>query len=105
MKKLHVHEVKDQELIEALERVGFGNHDGYAGTFTRNEADGAIRNGTRIKKVWSERGDTHQLGSKGIVLGSLFVPGQGYAYFIEWDATPKFAMMAVAKKIEPDRES
>jgi hypothetical protein len=58
--------------------------------YTRNQADGALLNGTRIQKVHSEPGDGHQDGAAGTVIGSIGpqdMPDR-YAYFIVWDEEP-----------------
>jgi hypothetical protein len=77
----------------------FGHHDGYIGAFSRQSAPGAIPAGTRIKKAWSEPGDTHPVGAEGVVLGSIYQLDHGYAYFVEWDDAPRLAVACVAKKI------
>jgi hypothetical protein len=79
-------------------------HEGYIGHFTRHEALGAWRNGTRIEKVWCEEGDATPLGTKGTVLGSMNAGEKlGLGYFIEWDNRPRVAVFTVAKKIGPER--
>lgn len=72
---------------------------GWTGGFTTKEALGAYRNGTRIVKATSEDHDCHPNGSLGTVLGSLVHPEKGVAYFIEWDARPKCAVLVIAWKI------
>jgi hypothetical protein len=76
------------------------HYPGYVGAFTRDEAPGAIPNGTRVCKVWCEPGDANPLGAKGVVLGSLYFPEGGFAYFIEWDSKPKWPLLTIAKKVE-----
>ena len=61
--------------------------------YTRNQAEGALPNGTRIEKVNSEPGDGHQDGAAGKVIGSLqAVPSPGfperYVYFVAFDENP-----------------
>lgn len=72
---------------------------GWLGGFTTMEAPGAYRNGTRIVKATSEDHDCHPNGSLGTVLGSVLHPDLGIAYFIEWDARPKCAVLVIAFKI------
>jgi len=72
---------------------------GWLGTFTTMEALGAWRNGTRIVKIESEDGDGQRTGSLGKVLGSIFEETKGLAYFVEWDAKPKVAVLVMAWKI------
>lgn len=56
---------------EAERGLKVTNHAGYLGAFTREQANGAIPNGTRIRKAWGESGDTTPVGTGGVVLGSL----------------------------------
>lgn len=84
-----------------------------AGTFTRDEAEGAIPNGTTIVKVNSEDTDGHPDGSRGVILGSLDardLPTDGiaphllpvtYVYFVEWKATPWIAVAILDTKVKP----
>jgi hypothetical protein len=62
--------------------------------------------GTRIRKVMSEEGDLHQVGSEGKVLGHLKHPTAGYGYFVHWDGDPSEIIgFVIAKKvaqIEPE---
>jgi hypothetical protein len=83
--------------------------DGFLGHFTKNQAEGAMRNGTRIKKTVYEEGDATAIGQLGRVLGSLPVPpdsipegtGPGFFYFVEWDHAPKIAIGVSWLKIGP----
>jgi hypothetical protein len=57
--------------------------------FTRNQAEGALSNGTRIEKTNSEPGDGHCDGAAGTIIGSIaamVVPG--FVYFVAWDEEP-----------------
>ena len=61
--------------------------------YTKNQAEGALPNGTRIEKVNSEPGDGHQDGAAGTVIGSIGpveIPDftDRYAYFVAWDEDP-----------------
>ena len=74
------------------------NEPDYVGTFTRNEAEGAYPNGTRVCKINSEKGDTFSDGEPGVVLGSLgplempeITKETFYFYFVEWDSKPRVA--------------
>lgn len=87
--------------MEAYAADDFGYHPGYVGVFTRGEAPGAYPNGSRIKKVWGEPGDANPLGTEGTVLGSVYHPDHGYAYFVEWDTRPKWAVGVTERKIGP----
>jgi hypothetical protein len=92
---------------------------GWHGVFTRQQAKGAIPNGSRIVKTASEKGDSTPYGALGTVLGSLgpFPPEAAaeakaelvakglepndvvYAYFVEWDALPRTAVGIMDWKI------
>jgi hypothetical protein len=81
-------------------------YPGYIGLHTQDEAPGAMPNGTRIVKVLFEKGDTHAIGSTGIVLGSIPAPNDphppvliNHFYFIEWDDYPGFAVGVADLKI------
>lgn len=61
--------------------------------YTLNQAEGALLNGTRVRKVNSEPGDRHQDGAVGKVIGSVEAdPLSGftdrYVYFVAWDTGP-----------------
>ena len=61
--------------------------------YTKNQAEGALPNGTRIEKVNSEPGDGHPDGAVGTVIGSIgpaVIPGfpDRYVYFVVWDEAP-----------------
>lgn len=77
----------------------FIQEPGWRGAFTRDEADGALPNGTAIQKVKSEPGDFNPIGARGTVLGSLRAPSLGVAYFIEWETLPRCAVVVAAWKI------
>ncbi len=75
---------------------------GWFGAFTREEAPGALKNGTRIVKVWCEAGDATRLGIQGTVLGSIIHPSIDSGnpmYFIEWDNRLRCAVGTITKKI------
>lgn len=91
-----------------------GPEPGWRGWFTREQALGAWRNGTRIVKVAVEEGDAHPVGSLGTVLGSMAAPPEMIAqlttefgrrsrvlYFVEWDDLPRHAVGVVSAKIGP----
>ena len=86
--------------------------------FTRQEAEGAIPNGTVIRKCDAEEGDGHPIGAMGVVIGSLAADPRNelptskllemeprfrdsqFAYFIEWRGEPHMVTGIIAPKIE-----
>jgi len=85
------------DLLRAF--ADFGEHDGYAGVYTRHESEGCLKNGTRIYKSMSDDGDATPTGTAGTVLGSLSDPRVGKGYFVEWDDKPKTAVFVIEQKI------
>lgn len=75
------------------------DYPGWVGMHTRDHAPGALPNGSRVRKVRTEAGDTHPIGSMATILGSVSDP-IGNGYFVEWDATPRHAVFVVETKIE-----
>jgi hypothetical protein len=76
------------------------NFPGYSGLHERDEAPGAIPNGTRIRKVKSHPGDSHQDGALATVLGSVHHPALGFGYYVEWDDTPRVAVFVAGHRCE-----
>lgn len=83
-------------------------HPGWTGCFMREQAVGAILNGTRIVKTAPEPGDAHAVGAPGNVLGSWDTPPDmplfqhiKFGYFVEWDDAPKTACAIMDFKIKP----
>ena len=74
-------------------------HAGWRGAFTRDQVRGALTNGSRVEKVKTEKGDSHAIGARATVIGSVRHPQLGIAYFVEWDAHPRCAVFTTAKKI------
>lgn len=83
--------------------------------FTRNEAEGAIPNGTHIRKVNGEFGDGTPDGTIGVVVGSLSAAeisavereklppphrNADYAYFVEWRTNTQQVVGVIGTKIE-----
>lgn len=88
---------------------------GMLGVFTRDQAEGAIPNGTVIRKRQSEPGDLTPDGTVGVVLGSISADGVDqtalaqipenlrdfdFGYFVEWQSNPKHAVLIIGSKIE-----
>lgn len=78
---------------------------GWIGHFTREQAPGAIPNGTPIIKVEAEDGDANPVGTRGKVLGSIRDPrvmDNALLYFLEWDSMPRTAVACIGWKIAAD---
>jgi hypothetical protein len=76
------------------------------GFYVEGEADGAIRNGSRVVKCDSEPGDGHPDGTVGSVISSLAVPnhmrheyGADYFYWVEWESDPGMAVGVLDRKV------
>lgn len=81
---------------------GFGIHNepGWYGAFTRDQATGALANGSAVVKRNSEPKDTHADGTRGTVLGSFrATPTDPVCYFIEWEPRPKTAVAVLDFKL------
>lgn len=70
------------------------------------DAAGALPAGTRVEKVWSPGGDTHERGSRGTIYGSRgplrYVTGDVYCYWVQWDADAEGTLTLVSDlKIRP----
>ena len=77
--------------------------------FIPGEAEGAIPNGCRIKKVVTEKGDAHPVGAKGEIVAShgplKYKDGQGiqrdgFGYFVMWDDMPGMPVFTAGFKVE-----
>lgn len=76
---------------------------GWVGSFTRQNAEGAMPAGTRVEKVNSENFDAHGDGSVGTVLGSMSDPqvfGGAPCYFVEWDQRRRHAVAVMDFKLQ-----
>lgn len=97
MRPLHAFTVGEEQ-----NALGLKEEEGWTGAFTRAQAKGAMPNGTRVRKLAGDPGDTHPICSPGVVLGSFATPPGmrlptdmrqiDIFYFIEWDAHPKHAV-------------
>lgn len=71
------------------------------------EADNAIPNGTRIKKVVFEEGDSTPLGDEGVVFSSVATPKEmkeefpdvDFMYWVIWDTMPQVPVAVSSYKI------
>lgn len=79
------------------------------GEYTTDEAPGAWKNGTRVRKAFQEARDAHRDGALATVLGSIPItkapPGRPpldppLGYFVEWDDTPGVACFIVAPRLK-----
>lgn len=76
--------------------------------FTRQQAEGAIPNGSRIVKSKMEDDDAHKIGDKGTVIGSISHPevlNGMIGYFVEWDDMPGVPVGVVGWKISRDESA
>lgn len=102
------------EKDSAFARAGTKEEPGIAGAFTRATAPGALPRGTRVRKVQSEEGDAHPVGSMATVIGSVggaevaakfpelaALEPSGIGYFVMWDDMPGAAVFITAKKLAP----
>jgi hypothetical protein len=80
---------------------------GWKGAFTRAQAEGALPNGTRVRKTGAEPADAHPNGAEAVILGSIAHPAvEDFAlYFVEWDSHPRHAVAVANHRIEPVKAS
>jgi hypothetical protein len=89
--------------MTADEPFNFITEPDWTGHFTRQQAEGAIPNGSTIRKAKQEAGDGTPLGTHGLVIGSFSHPEvhDGLrVYFVEWANRPRMAVAIVEWKIE-----
>jgi hypothetical protein len=89
-------------VVRDLKAAGVVVGGGYQ---TDHSADGAIPNGTRVRKCLMEEGDANPVGTLGTVEGSMGpVPhplhGNMYGYFVRWDTMPYIQVFVAGKKVE-----
>lgn len=93
------HQVEVDEAYAAA--VGIQYYPGFISPFTRDQAPGALPNGTRVVKVKEDdSSDLHSIGEMGTILGSLSHPAVGIGYFVQWDSRPRMPTFVVAGKIK-----
>ena len=77
-------------------------------TYTTNQAEGAIPNGTVVEKIRSDETDTHKDGALAIVVGSIGpyhmiqgkIPGPLYGYWVLWaDMNPTCPVFIAGHRI------
>lgn len=71
--------------------------------YTTEQAPGAWPNGSRVRKLRTEVGEKHPVGSMATILGSHWIPAaetpdgkEALSYFVIWDATPGIPVGLVA---------
>lgn len=80
---------------------GIRNEPGWAGAFTRQQAAEALfPNGARVCKTGSKPDDTHKDGAQATVLGSIYAPGVGCLYFVEFDLNPRVAVSIAGFRVK-----
>ena len=84
--------------MKIITKPGWRNH------WVEGQAPGAYPNGSRVRKVMGEPGDAHPVGSLATVISSMSgeqvgLDRVGIGYFVEWDASPKAAVLVVAAKL------
>jgi hypothetical protein len=68
------------------------------------QAEGALPNGTRVRKINSKPDDTHRDGALATILGSLAVPESSHiGYFVEWDDLPGVPVAIADFRVEEVR--
>lgn len=78
---------------------------GWLGAFSRAQALGALRNGSRVVKTKGEPNDGTPDGTPGIILGSGEIThqelpgGSGLMYWVEWANRPRVAVGVMAWKL------
>jgi hypothetical protein len=95
--------------LDALGRLR--GEPGWAGVFTREQAPGALPNGSTVMKTLDAPGDSHELGARATVLGSIgpqpesvdvgdrVVPAGAYVYFVEWEDAPRAAVAVTSDRV------
>lgn len=79
-------------------------YPGYVGVHTREQSPLAeIPNGATITKTVCKKGDSHEVGDCGVVLGSIGHEEVGVMYFVEWDDKPRVAVGVMGAKIKQVR--
>lgn len=63
------------------------------------QADKAIPNGSRVRKINSNPKDGHKDGDMGTVLASHFIKGI-YMYFVSWDDRPTMPVGITGDRVE-----
>jgi len=70
--------------------------------YVTNQAVGAFPNGSRVRKVTSDPGDTHKIGDQARVIGSVGPApefGGEYGYYVNWDDMPDVPVFIRGRKL------
>jgi hypothetical protein len=67
--------------------------------FPAGEARGALPNGTRVRKIRDDPGDTHTLGDQAVVIASHGPRYSEYLYFVVWDDLPDIPVGIQSSKL------
>jgi hypothetical protein len=67
--------------------------------FPPGEADGALPNGARVRKVRDDPGDTHVVGDEAVVIASHGQFLGQYLYFVVWDDLPDIPVGIQSSKL------
>jgi hypothetical protein len=80
------------------------NYPGWTGQHTREEAERALKNGTRVRKIRlapvggaSGRSTSNRAGFGDCPWGP------GYGYFVEWDDQPREAVFIASDRLTQDK--
>jgi hypothetical protein len=88
--------------MDFMDKTSIRHEPGWVGAFTRRDALGAWRAGTRIVMIKSEEGDGTPDGTQGTVLGSTAhkdLHNGTPLYFVEWDSQPRCAVACIGWKL------
>jgi hypothetical protein len=90
-----------------MKKIKWANDPDWFGEYTRDQAKGAMPNGTRVRKVNSEAKDGHPDGSLATIIGSISAGPLGingvtirYLYFVEFDDLPHVGIGISEPRIE-----
>lgn len=104
----HSSRILDISITTMKVEITWADDPGWAGAYTRQQAKGAMPNGTKVRKVRSQPKDGHQDGAMGTVIGSFTATEpmevEGCIvrtfYFIEWEDMPKIGVCSAEHRIE-----
>jgi hypothetical protein len=70
--------------------------------YSVNQAEGALLNGSFVRKIKGEEGDDHVEGTRGVVIGSITTGDSEvpYGYFIRFDGVNDFPRFIAGSRVE-----